>query len=200
MIVGVLGGIGAGKSTVVRMLVDLGAEAVDADQVAHQVLETSRVREALKQRLGSGVFQADGRVDRKEVARRVFSRPDELRELEGLIHPEVRRIIEESVEGFRKSRGKSDVLVLDVPLLAESPLKRHCDSILYIEAGPEVRRQRVENRGWTSGELERREKFQKSSEEKRSVADCVVDNSGTLEETRRQVTAYYEGVLRSSEG
>jgi dephospho-CoA kinase len=208
VIVGVLGGIGAGKSTVVRMLSELGATVVDADLEAHQVLETPAVREALRGWLGGEVFGADGRVDRGEVARRVFSSPRDLRRLEDMVHPPVLAALREKVEAFRRAAGEKDVLVLDVPLLAESPLRDLCDALLFVEASLAVRKRRVAGpagsgrggRGWAPEEIERRERFQLDLEEKKRLADRAIDNSGDLEDTRRQVRECYEDLLRRTSG
>ena len=183
MIVGVLGGIGAGKSTVTRLFADLGAEVIHADDIAHDVLETPAVREALRARLGEGFLGPGGTMDRKALAARVFENPEELEMLEGLIHPRVTERIHSRVQEI----GPGKLIVLDVPLLAASPLQRLCDEILFVEADLDTRRKRVEARGWAPGELERRESRQDDLNKKRSLADRIIDNSGTLEETRRQV-------------
>jgi dephospho-CoA kinase len=183
MIVGVLGGIGAGKSTVTRLFADLGAEVIHADDIAHDVLETAVVREALRARLGEGFLGPGGTVDRKALAARVFENPEELEALESLIHPRVTERIRSRVEEI----GPGKLIILDVPLLAASPLRRLCDEILFVEADLDTRLKRVEARGWAPGELEKREGRQDDLDKKRSLADRIIDNSGTLEETRRQV-------------
>jgi dephospho-CoA kinase len=183
MIVGVLGGIGAGKSTVTRLFADLGAEVIHADDIAHDVLETPVVREALRARLGEGFLGPGGTVDRKALAARVFENPEELEVLESLIHPRVTERIRSRVEEI----GPGKLIILDVPLLAASPLRRLCDEILFVEADLDTRLKRVEARGWAPGELEKREGRQDDLDKKRSLADRIIDNSGTLEETRRQV-------------
>ena len=183
MIVGVLGGIGAGKSTVTRLFADLGAEVMDADEIAHEVLETSAVREALRSRFGESFVGPGGSVDRKALAARVFSNPTELELLESLVHPVVTERIRSRIEEI----GPGRLIILDVPLLATSPLRNICDEILFVDADMAARRKRVEARGWAPGELERRENLQYDLKKKRSLADRIIDNSGTLEETRKQV-------------
>jgi dephospho-CoA kinase len=92
--------------------------------------------------------------------------------------------------------GPGDILVLDVPLLAESPLLEECDALVYVDAPPEVRRARIAGRGWPPGEVERRESFQTPAERKRDMARWTVDNSGPPEVTRREIGR----VLREIEG
>ena len=198
MIVGVLGGIGAGKSTVTRMLADLGAVTVDADAMAHEVLDLPEVRERIESLFGREVVGRGEKVDRKALSRRVFSNPEDLERLEGLIHPEVLRRIEKTAAEHLRKKEKGEILVLDVPLLAESPLIRLCDRIVFVESSPEARSRRVQGRGWEPGELERRESAQRSIAEKRRLADHVIDNSGSLDETRRQVEGLH--ALWSREG
>jgi len=198
VILGVIGGIGAGKSTVVRMLAECGAEVVDADAEAHEALEEAEVRRELKGWLGTEVFRRDGTVDRKAVAARVFRSPEGLRRLEALIHPRVRTAIEAKVLAFQaagESSAGERLLVLDVPLLLDSPLAEKCDAILYVDAEHATRVRRVAERGWEKGELERRESFQRSDAEKRQAADHTMDNSGSIDETRLQVRELYSRLL-----
>lgn len=198
MIVGVLGGIGAGKSTVTRMLADLGAVTVDADALAHEVLDLPEVRERIEALFGREVVGRGDKVDRKALSQRVFANTEDLKRLEGLIHPEVLRQIETMVAEHEKQRKKGEILVLDVPLLAESSLHRRCDTIVFVDASAGARSRRVEGRGWGPGELERREGAQESLEEKRRLADHVIDNSGSLEETRRKVEDLHAAWKRES--
>jgi dephospho-CoA kinase len=198
LVVGVLGGIGAGKSTVTRMLAELGAEAVFADDLAHEFLERPAGRAALVSWMGPEVLDAGGKVNRAAVARRVFSDARELRRLEELVHPEVKRRIEEKVAAHRQAGGDG-VLALDVPLLLESALDPLCDALIFVEASPEARAARVAERGWPREELERRERLQASLSAKRQVAGHVIDNSGAVEQTRGQVAALYRK-LKSGEG
>ena len=191
MIVGVLGGIGAGKSTVTRMLADLGAATVDADAMAHEVLDLPEVREKLDALFGREVVGRGDKVDRKALSKRVFANARDLRRLEELIHPEVLRRIETIVADHEKRKKKGEILVLDVPLLMESSLHEHCDAIVFVDASAEARSRRVEGRGWGPGELARRERAQKGLAEKRRLADHIIDNSGDLEKTRRSVEDLY---------
>ncbi len=196
MIIGILGGIGAGKSTVVRMLRQFGAQAIDADELAHETLESPAVRRELVSWLGTAVLDGDGRVDRKAVGKQVFTDPEKLERLEALVHPGVRKEITRKLEEFRRERrpdgpdGAEGLLVLDVPLLASTPLRDECDALVFVNASLDVRRERVKRaRGWPAGELERRESHQMPVEEKRRLADFVIDNSQAESKTLREVEA-----------
>lgn len=196
MIVGVLGGIGSGKSTVTRMFVEMGAEALDADQLAHEVLETPEARSAVARWLGEHVVGPDGRVDRGAVARTVFSDPLALGRLESIVHPEVLRRIDERVTAHERGEDDCEMLVLDVPLLPRLPLKDRCDFLVFVEAPLPEREERVAARGWPAGEIERRESFQPSNSQKKRIADFVVENRTDLAETSGQVRRLYETMRR----
>ncbi len=193
MIIGILGGIGAGKSTVVRMLEQLGALSVDADTLAHDALELPAVRSALATWLGVAVFDVSGSVDRRALAKEVFGDPGRLKKLESLVHPHVRERINEKLNDFRRqrelgSRRDENFLVLDVSLLASSPLRAACDALVFVHADLDVRQQRVKrSRGWCADELEKRERHQTPVEEKRRMADYVIDNSQDEDSTWRRV-------------
>jgi dephospho-CoA kinase len=196
-----MGGIGSGKSTVTSMFVENGAAALSADEIAHDVIQLPEIREEIRSWMGDEVVGQDGRVDRNAVARRVFSNPgdpSELRRLETLLHPEIRRRISARIEAFRALPGsRGQVLVLDVPLLAGSPFEKVCDAIVYVDAPAEERRRRTARRGWDETEFERRETQQKPTEQKKEIADLYLDNSGLLEKTRTQVRALYEKLTES---
>ncbi len=204
MIVAVVGGIAAGKSTVVDLLLELArtrdlppgqaaprAESINADAIAHEVLNSPSVRSQVVEWLGPGALEADGSVDRRQVAERVFSDRGALAHLESLVHPEVRRRIAARIESFRQAASSSDLLVLDIPLLARTPFPRDCDSIVFVETSSAERVRRAkESRGWDEAELKRRETMQAPIAETRRLADFVIDNSGDRETTREQAKRY----------
>ena len=193
MILGILGGIGSGKSTVTRMFADLGAKTLDADAVAHELIEREDTKSTLRQWWGDEIISEDGTVDRTKIAERVFSDAEELVRLEKLLHPEVRARIEEKISEFKESNGK--FLVLDVPLLASSTLRDCCDEILFVNSTETLRETRVKVRGWAPDELKRREASQTPESDKKILANSIINNSGSLDETRRQVEDLYESLL-----
>lgn len=204
MIVGILGGIGSGKTTVLEMFRELGAEVVDADAIAHEVLETESAKDSLVSWFGERALRSDGSVDRSFVAQAAFADPKALRRLEELVHPEVVRIVESRIAEHRTREAAPEtpapgsrraLLVLDVPLLLETRLEGACDRLVFVDAPLEIRRQRVCARGWLPGELEARERFQRDVAEKRQRAHFVIDNSGDLEATRAQVKRCHEELL-----
>jgi dephospho-CoA kinase len=199
MVIGLLGGIGAGKSAVAALFAEAGAEVVDADRLAHQVLLEPGARDRIAARFGQRVLAPDGSVDRKALGERVFSDPQALKELNDIVHPPVLERIRERIRSHRSgSRAASGPrwLVLDVPLLAESALGAECDVLVFVEASPEARRARLRERGWPAGEMERREERQTPLSVKREMASLILDNSGTRESARAEV----ECVLRELGG
>ncbi len=196
--IGILGGIASGKSTVTRLLAELGAVVLDADAAAHAVLEEPVVTAALVDRWGRGVLDPDRRVDRKAVAAKIFSDGPNAEQdrafLEGLIHPRVRRRL--LSERAKLSEARDSVAVLDVPLLLEVGWHKDCDLLVYVSAPNADRRRRAAERGWTDQELAKREAAQAPISEKRAAADEVIENSGSLEELRRQVTRLWNERVR----
>ncbi|MHC4829018.1 MAG: dephospho-CoA kinase [Planctomycetota bacterium] len=206
--IGLLGGIASGKSFVAALLAERGAKRFDADRIAHQVLDAEDVREAIRLRFGSEVFAEDGFVDRSRMAARVFENPAARAELESLIHPRVGVAIMDGLAALRTAPGeRREVAVLDVPLLLEAGLDGLCNELWYIDTDFELRLRRAATRGWTQGELERRESSQASVNRKRARADVVVPNQGDEEATRAVVQKLWErrvdlarGVDRSPKG
>jgi dephospho-CoA kinase len=164
IIIGLVGRIGAGKSTVARRFAELGAHVIDADRIAHEVLEEGDVVRQIADRFGADVLDADGRVRRRAVADRVFgSTPDHalaLQWLEALVHPRVRSRITDELAAVRARERSYDgkaVVVLDVPLLVQAGWADACDRLVVVECAEEVRSERLAARGWTATEREARE-------------------------------------------
>jgi len=162
---------------------------VDADRLAHEVLDSPAAKQAVVEWLGEEALLENGKVDRQRVAGAAFGTEENLRRLEKIIHPEVLRRVEDEVRRHRRGDRGRGMLVLDVPLLASLPLRGECDALVFVDAEADARRRRAEERGLDAGEIARRESFQPSVEEKRRMADFVIHNSGSMEETREQVKA-----------
>ncbi|HUU09232.1 MAG TPA: dephospho-CoA kinase [Phycisphaerae bacterium] len=187
-VIGLVGGIGAGKSLVAAQLAQLGCAVVDADRIAHEVLAEPAVRQAVRDRFGGEVFDAAGEVDRGRLAERVFADADSRRALEALVHPEICCRARQAVEAARA--GGARAVVLDAALILEKGLDSLCDVVLYIKVPAQVRQRRVEGaRGWAPSEIARREAFQVSLKTKQQRADYTVDNSASPEHTCEQIRA-----------
>ncbi|MFH0944563.1 MAG: dephospho-CoA kinase [Planctomycetota bacterium] len=195
IVLGLYGGVGCGKSTVASFFQQLGATVIDADRLAHACLEQARVRDSIVAEFGPEMVTPAGDVDREELARVVFADEKQRQRLNGIIHPEVRRLIHARLNAL-ESQGIRQLVVLDVPLLLEGGLYTLCDKHLFVEAPLEVRQERVRRvRGWNAGELERREKTQESIDAKRDLADYKITNDGQVEPVRARVRALFHEIL-----
>ena len=165
IVIGLVGRIGAGKSTVARMFAALGAEVIDADAVAHEVLDEPEVRAAVVDRFGGEVVDAAGRVARAALAARVFGpTPDHataLADLEAIVHPPVRTRIAARLAALRAAEevdGRRRVAVLDVPLLVQSGWDAACDRLVLVACAEPVRRARLAARGWSPEQIASRDR------------------------------------------
>jgi dephospho-CoA kinase len=177
--VGLTGGIGAGKSEVSRLLASLGAVIVDADLIAREVVEPGTPGlAAVVAEFGEEVLRPDGSLDRPALGKVVFSDPGRLAALNAIVHPLVR---ERSAE-LEAAAGASDVVVQDVPLLAENGLAPLYDLVVVVDAPDEVRLDRlVRLRGMAEEEARARMAAQAGRAERLAVADVVIDNGGPLD-------------------
>jgi dephospho-CoA kinase len=197
ILVGVAGGVASGKSAVSSRLVTHGAVLLDADRAGHEVLAEPEVRNALRQRWGDAVFDKRGEVDRKQVARRVFADTpagrDELAFLESWTHPRIGQRLSRQIEALR-SQGQIPMAVLDAAVMFKAGWDRLCDRLLFVDCPREVRLARARLRGWDAAEFAGREASQWPLDKKRSRADCVIDNSTTLDHLFAQVDRIW-GIL-----
>ncbi len=186
LLVGLTGGIGAGKSTVAELLTRKGAVLVDADEVARAVVEPDQPAfAALVGRFGAEVVGPDGRLDRAAVAKLAFADEQSRKDLEGITHPAInteftRRVLEAPPDA---------IVVLDVPLLAESQQARArpYEAVIVVEAPREIRLARLEARGVPRADAERRMAAQASDEDRRAMATYVLDNTGAPAALERKV-------------
>ena len=198
-VIGLCGGIGSGKSSVARQLQQLGAMVIDADEAAQKALEQPDVQRQLTQWWGPEVCDERGRIDRARVADRVFADPDELRRLEGLIHPLVEQERRETIGRAQRDPAVRAV-VWDVPLLFEKQLDRQCDCVIFVHADRAVRLERlVRDRGWDENELDRREKKQMALDRKRRSAHYIIDNGSSEAACFAQVRDVFTRILTSRE-
>lgn len=197
LVIGLVGGIASGKSRVAEMFQQLGAEVIRADQLGHQVLEQPDVRRSLQERWGESVFLQNGKVDRGAVGRLVFSGTPagsrDLKFLESVTHPRIAELMRQQLREL-EHRGDVPAVVLDAAILLEAGWRPLCDTVLFVEADREQRLERAYRRGWSPAELSARESAQLSLEEKRKLADGVIDNSGSLDHTFAQIQQFWHAL------
>jgi dephospho-CoA kinase len=194
-VVGLTGGIASGKSTVTAMFRELGAEVIDADQVARDVVEPGTAGlEAVALRFPE-VVDASGRLDRVALGRRVFADPAERRALEAIVHPRIREEVARRTEAL--SRAGVTVVLYDAALLIENGLHRGMDGVVLVSAPEEVQRARLAARdGLDEAAITARLAAQLPLADKRAHATWVVENGGSLDETRAQVRRIWENIRR----
>ncbi len=186
-IIGIVGGIGSGKSFVARIFGEMGCAVLDADEYVRQLYEREDVKRTLRQWWGEGVFEPDGQVNRAAIARRIFDDEGERRKLEALLHPKVADMREAAMVA-EANDAHTRAFVWDVPLLVEAGHAGQCDALVFVDSPPEERQRRVrETRGWTASELTRREKFQLPLDKKREMAKYMVRNTAGAGDIRSQV-------------
>jgi len=176
-VVGLLGGVGSGKSTAAGLLARrLPGALLDADAEVRRLLRDPGIQARIEAALGGDLRNPEGPLDRKRLGARVFSDPDARRRLEAILHPKVRKAHFEALERLEAS-GKAVWAVLDVPLLLEKGLHRICDFLVFVAAPEEVRAARACARhGWSHREWAAREGEQKNLTRKRALADVILEN------------------------
>jgi len=187
MRIGLTGGIASGKSTVSRMFQSFGIPVVDADVAARKVVEPgAEAYEPIIARFGTDILREDGTIDRKKLGALVFADEEKRLALNAIVHPAVRKVMLSEVEECAR-RGEKAV-VLDIPLLFESRLTDWVDKIIVVYVPYRLQLERLMARNqFTKNEAELRIQAQMPLEEKKERADAVIDNSGTVAETRRQL-------------
>lgn len=193
-LIGLTGGIGSGKSTVASRLKTLGARIVDADKIAREIVEPGEPALAELAEAFDGVLNADGALNRAELARQAFATPEATEKLNSITHPRIR---ERTLERIAEARTDGvPVLVYDMPLLIENGEYKKMDHVLVVDAADEIRIDRLVNsRGLDEEDARRRIAAQISREERLAAADSVVDNSGTRDQLLQQVDTFWEQVV-----
>lgn len=192
--VGLIGTIGAGKSTVAKILARLGATVIDADQLGHEVLDDEVVKMRIRNRYGETVFGKDGRVSRRMLGSVVFANPQAKADLEAIVHPEIRRVaIDRMMSAVADPR--STMTIVDAPLLLEAGWRDLVDVVLFVDAPRDQRLARVTQRnGWSAADLTAREAAQWPAERKRAAADVTITNDGTINDLTLQITRALEAL------
>jgi len=176
ILIGLTGGIGSGKSEVARLLADRGAEIIDADVIVRELQQPgAEVYEKMIELFGTEVVAADKSIDRTAIAKKVFTDESLLKTLNQLVHPIVKRVMNERVEAFRDTKK---VVILDIPLLVENP-REGLDGVLVVDLDAEIAVKRlVEQRNMSADDARARIAKQATREQRLAIADHVIDNSG----------------------
>jgi dephospho-CoA kinase len=210
-IIGILGGVGSGKSTVAAEFGKLGCAVIDADKIAHELLDEPIVRKKAVACFGKAILNSAGKISRRKLARIVFTdgepaalcgrgKPAALRGRGGLaalnriIHPLVFKEVRELI---KKAKGQKRVkaIVLDMPLLVEVGWAKRCDKLIFVECKQRIRAKRTKKMGiFDKNMLKIRENFQISLDNKKSIADNIIDNNSGFPALAGQVTGIFSGI------
>ena len=195
LVLGLTGSIASGKSSIAAMFADLGATVVSADQLAREVVAPgSATLQALVEAFGPSLVDAAGILDREALAQRVFDDPQARARLNAITHPAIARLAEARLRELRAL--KVPLVIYEAPLLFEAGAAQRVDLVLTVMLDPAVQRQRLAGRDrLTPAQMQARIDAQWPQAEKVARADFVIDNSGSLAETRRQVAALYQYLL-----
>lgn len=207
-VLGLVGGIGSGKSAVAKGLAERrNVVVIDADAIGHQVLKESETKESIKKQFGQNVFNEEGEIDRSLLARRVFGtdrKSQAAREdLNRIVHPRIgdgiHKKIEEARRRAEREPGSVEGVLLDAAILLETGWGRMCDKVVFVDASDEVRQKRVqETRGWGTDDWKKREQSQLDLQAKKDASDVIIDNSDRLELAVDELEQFFASQVSSA--
>jgi dephospho-CoA kinase len=195
-IAGLTGGIASGKSTVAAMLAEAGARIVDADRIAHQVvLKGQPAWQDIVDHFGSSILTRDGQIDREALGSIVFNDTEAKKALNGIVHPRVFETMAQEIQSLAEAHP-GDLVIMDVPLLIESGLHTSLPIVILVYVPEMMQKERLMRRdGLNAADAAARIRAQMPIDAKRAHAHYIIDNSGDLGATRRQVLDIYRKIL-----
>jgi dephospho-CoA kinase len=197
-IIGILGGIGSGKSTVAAEFVKLGCGLIDADKIAHELLEKKSVKEKIINLFGRNILDSsEEKISRKKLADIVFTDSEKLSMLNGIIHPLVLKQVEELIEQFNQ-QNQVKAIVLDMPLLVEVGWEKRCDKLIFVDCEEKKRAERAKRMDFDKNQLKIREIFQISLDNKATIADNTIVNNSGFSALVKQVADKFSYIMDNS--
>ncbi len=194
-IIGILGGIASGKSTLAKELENRGCAVIDADAIAKQLLGTDDVKKQIRDQFGSGVFDTAGQVDKAKLADMVFTGRASVEAINAIVHPKVLKRTEELIAQYRNDAAVKAV-VLDIPLLLETGWEKRCDKLIFVDCSRSARLERASKKGlFDENQLKKRENFQISLDKKQKIAHYIVDNNKNLSELTKQIGEIFPALI-----
>jgi len=194
-IIGILGGICSGKSTVAAEFAKLGCKVIDADKIVHNLLDKEDIKDKIVGNFGEDFLDSLGNIDKKKLADIVFADTDKLTSLNKIIHPFV---LERAKELIEKYNGQSHVkaIVLDMPLLAEVGWDKKCDKLIFVDCKRELRIKRAKKKGiFDKNQLKIRENFQISLDNKVAITDNTIDNNSGFSALAKQIADIFSCII-----
>ncbi|MDD5011566.1 MAG: dephospho-CoA kinase [Phycisphaerae bacterium] len=194
-IIGILGGIASGKSTLAKELENQGCAVIDADAIAKQLLQTDDVKKQIRDRFGGGVFDTAGQVDKAKLAEMVFTGTASVEAINAIVHPKVLKRTEELIAQYQNDPAVKAV-VLDIPLLLETGWEKRCDKLIFVDCSRPARLERASKKGvFDENQLKKRENFQISLDKKQKIAHYIVDNNKDLSELTKQIGEIFPALI-----
>ena len=194
-VIGILGGICSGKSTVASVFADLGCAVIDADAIVHELLRTDDVKKSVANSFSEEILDNAGEIDRQKLAGIAFRDEKKLALLNSLIHPLVLRRVERLIAECNDD-AEVKAVVLDMPLLLEVGWEKKCDKLIFVECADEKRAERAKKAGLgDENQVKIRENFQISMDTKKSIADNVIDNNSDVSALAGQVAEIFSNIV-----
>jgi dephospho-CoA kinase len=194
-VIGILGGIGSGKSTTAAEFERLGCGLIDADKIAHELLDEPNIKKKVIEAFGSSILDTDNKINRKKLAEIVFADESKIRQLNSIIHPAVLARAEELIEELN-SQPDVKAIVLDMPLLLEVGWEKMCERIIFIDCEAEKRAERSKKKHlFDENQLKIRENLQISLDKKQAIAENTIDNNSELSSLKKQVAEIFSNIV-----
>jgi len=196
-IIGILGGIGSGKTTVANAFAKAGCKVIDADKIAHELLEQKDVKSSIINIFGKAILTIEGKINRKKLADVVFEDSGKIKAINGIIHPLVLAQVEALISEYN-TQNQVKAIVLDMPLLAEVGWEKRCNKLIFVDCKADLRLKRTMKNGiLNESQLKRRENFQISLDKKKGIADNVLDNNSDCEALAKRVADILSDVVNN---
>ena len=193
-IIGIIGGIASGKSTVAKELAKRGCAVIDADKIAKQFLRSKDVKKQIRGMFGRGVFDASSRVNRKKLAERVFADAKAVKAVNAIIHPRVFKKTKALIKKYQRQPAVK-AIVLDMPLLMEVRWHKRCHKLIFVQCNKKIRLKRAQKKGiFGENELKKRENFQISLDKKADIGQYVIE-SNSLSKMIRQIGKLFPALI-----
>jgi dephospho-CoA kinase len=194
-IIGILGGVASGKSTVAAEFAKLGCAVIDADEIAHELLDKKTVQDKITALFGKNILNSGGKIDRKKLADIVFTKAEKISLLNNIVHPLVLARIEQLIEQYNR-QTQVKAIVLDMPLLLEVGWDKKCDKLIFVDCRQQLRVDRAKKIGiMNENELKIRENFQISLDNKIGIADNMIDNNSGFSALAKQVVDIFSYIV-----
>ncbi|MCH7556144.1 MAG: dephospho-CoA kinase [Planctomycetes bacterium] len=199
-VIGILGGIGSGKSTVAAEFAKLGCKVIDADEIAHELLDEPTVKEKVVGLFGRAILDSTGKIDREKLAELVFTDAGNQKSesalclLSSVLHPLVLQRAEELIEQYNR-QNQVKAIVLDMPLLVEVGWDKRCDKLIFVDCEQKLRLDRAKKMGFDKNQVKIRENFQISLDKKANVVDNTIENNSDFSALAQQVAKIFSYIV-----